>query len=169
MKKILLPLALLLTSILTSRQASAQANPTDSLAMVDLYNSTNGPNWTNHTNWLTSAPMYTWYGILTGDSAHVEVLSLANNNLVGTLPSSLGNLTSQGMYIDLSNNRLSGSLPATLTNLPGEYIITLVFSHNQLSGPIPNFQQTFVLMDITYNDFTFATLEPFKTSSPLHQ
>ena len=169
MKKTILPLALLLTSFLSSRQASAQANPTDSLVMVDLYNSTNGPGWTNHTNWLTSAPMYSWYGIFTGDSVHVELLSLANNNLVGTLPSSLGNLTSEGMSINLSNNRLSGSLPASLTNLPGENIISLYFSHNQLSGTIPNFQQLFVIMDITYNDFTFATLEPYKTSSPLHQ
>ncbi|HEV3412202.1 MAG TPA: T9SS type A sorting domain-containing protein [Puia sp.] len=169
MKKTILPLALLLTSFLAFHRACAQANTTDSLAMVDLYNSTNGPGWTKHTNWLTSAPMYTWYGIFTGDSVHVELLSLANNNLVGTLPSSLGNLTSQGMYIDLSNNRLSGALPASLTNLPGEYTVSLFFSHNQLSGTIPNFQQTFLFLDLTYNDFTFATLEPYKTSSVWHQ
>jgi hypothetical protein len=28
-------------------------NVNDSLALVDLYNSTNGPSWTIHNNWLT--------------------------------------------------------------------------------------------------------------------
>jgi len=44
--------------------AKAQVNVQDSLALVDLYNSTNGPNWSNHTNWLTKAPVSTWYGKL---------------------------------------------------------------------------------------------------------
>ncbi len=117
MKKTLLPLAVLLTSFLAYRKASAQANTTDSLAMIDLYNSTNGPGWTNHSNWLTSAPLYSWFGIFSGDSIHVQVITLNNNNLVGTLPSSLGNLTSDGMYINLSNNRLSGSLPRLFDQL----------------------------------------------------
>ncbi len=41
----------------------AQVNVQDSLALVDLYNSTNGPNWNNHTNWLTKNPVSTWYGV----------------------------------------------------------------------------------------------------------
>ena len=34
----------------------------DSLALVALYNSTDGPNWTNDANWLTGS-VTTWYGI----------------------------------------------------------------------------------------------------------
>ena len=42
----------------------AQAvNKQDSLALVDLYNSTNGPGWYTKTNWLTRHPVETWYGI----------------------------------------------------------------------------------------------------------
>lgn len=38
---------------------------TECLALVDLYNSTNGASWTNKTNWLSmSAPnVGTWHGI----------------------------------------------------------------------------------------------------------
>ena len=40
----------------------AQVNTQGSLALVDLYDSTGGVSWTKHTNWLTTAPVSTWYG-----------------------------------------------------------------------------------------------------------
>jgi len=48
--------------------ANAQVNKQDSLALVDLYNSTDGPNWYNQTNWLTSKPVSKWYGIKVANS-----------------------------------------------------------------------------------------------------
>ena len=39
----------------------AQVSEQDSLALVALYNATNGPNWTNNTNWLTT-PVSQWVG-----------------------------------------------------------------------------------------------------------
>src|SRR4029079_4557477 len=48
--------------------ANAQVNKQDSLALVDLYNSTDGANWNDHTNWLTSKPVLKWYGITVADS-----------------------------------------------------------------------------------------------------
>ena len=44
----------------------AQVDVNDSLALVDLYNSTNGPSWTHHDNWLTG-PVGSWYGIYLTD------------------------------------------------------------------------------------------------------
>ena len=41
----------------------AQVDVQDSLALVDLYNSTDGPHWLHHDNWLTTQPVQTWYGI----------------------------------------------------------------------------------------------------------
>ena len=44
--------------------ANAQVNTNDSLALVDLYNRTGGSiTWADRTNWLTSAPVSSWYGI----------------------------------------------------------------------------------------------------------
>src|SRR4051794_34959235 len=79
--------------------ANAQVNVQDSLALVDLYNSTNGPNWNNHTNWLTKAPVSTWYGIQIGTNERVTEINSFKNNLVGNIPSSIGNLTNL-QYID---------------------------------------------------------------------
>lgn len=65
MKQIFTILLIILTiCFFKPNSANAQINVNDSLALVDLYNSTNGPNWNDHTNWLTSAPVSTWYGIL---------------------------------------------------------------------------------------------------------
>ncbi|MEN8194565.1 MAG: hypothetical protein ABFS12_17225, partial [Bacteroidota bacterium] len=42
--------------------SQAQVLEQDSLALVALYDSTDGNNWTNNENWLTG-PVSTWYGI----------------------------------------------------------------------------------------------------------
>ena len=51
----------------------------DSLALVDLYHSTNGANWTHNDNWLTG-PVSTWYGI-TISNDRVTIVDLYPNNL----------------------------------------------------------------------------------------
>ena len=71
---------------------NAQVNVQDSLALVDFYNSTNGPNWLTHTNWLTSSPVSTWYGI-TVTNTRVTGIRLDTIDLRGSLPSSIGNLS----------------------------------------------------------------------------
>lgn len=75
---------ILLTANTTSK---AQAvNIDDSLALVNLYKSTNGSNWHHNTNWL-KGPVSTWYGVtvdITG--SRVIYLILDGNNLNGTLP-----------------------------------------------------------------------------------
>ncbi len=108
-------------------------NIQDSLALVALYNSTNGAGWVNHTNWLTSAPLSTWFGLY-DPYGRVTELNLSGNNLTGTIPTQLGNLT-QLTYLNLYNNKLSGSIPAQLGNLINLQVFSL--SYNQLSGNIP--------------------------------
>ena len=44
----------------------------DSLALVELYNSTNGPGWTNNDNWLTGS-IDTWYGITVSGDRVTEI------------------------------------------------------------------------------------------------
>jgi Leucine-rich repeat (LRR) protein len=154
MKQLFLPLLLSLLFFARPLNSSAQtANQQDSLALVDLYNSTNGPGWLARTNWLSPAPISTWYGVVTSGEFVVNIL-LAGNRMVGSLPSSLGNL-SKLQVLQLSSNQLIGSIPASFKNFPGH---TLDLSNNQLSGdisPILNLTQN-PTVDLQYNRFTFA-------------
>ena len=117
----------------------------DSLALVVLYNSTNGPGWKNNTNWLSAQPINTWYGVTTGyvtkcvkgepiQDRLVSRLNLGSNNLTGNIPVELGNLTYM-MRLDLSFNSLTGDIPAELGDLTN--LTHLLLDDNQLTGGIP--------------------------------
>ena len=112
----------------------AQVNKQDSLALVDLYDSTGGPNWTNHTNWLTSAPLSSWGGI-TVNTARVTKLQLGSNNLIGHLPITIGQLSNLQQLI-LNNNVLSDSIPSSIGNL--SKLTLLYFYNNKFNGSIPS-------------------------------
>jgi hypothetical protein len=79
----------------------------DSLALVDLYNSANGPQWLRKTNWLIGR-VSTWQGVLVSNNRVVRV-QLQSNNLSGTIPESIGNLTALN-WLHLYLNNLSGSI-----------------------------------------------------------
>ena len=102
--------------------------------LMELYNSTGGADWTNKAHWGSTEHINAWYGVITNADDTVNALELPGNNLRGTLPASLGSLTSLDS-LDLSNNRLSGPIPdlSAITRLA-----TLILSGNQLSGPIPD-------------------------------
>ena len=70
---------------------------TDSLALVELYNATDGPNWT--ITWDLSQPMHTWHGITTNEAGCVIDITIINNQLAGSLPAEIGNLIHlQGLF-----------------------------------------------------------------------
>ena len=138
--------------------ASVPSAQSDRAVLVDLYNATNGPNWTDNTNWNTSAPLDEWYGVLSttgrvtgldlgvnqlsgpipstlGDLANLEFLDLISNQLSGPIPSTLGDLANLE-FLGLNDNQLSGSIPPSLGDLTN--LGTLWLDVNQLSGPIPS-------------------------------
>jgi PKD repeat protein/Leucine-rich repeat (LRR) protein len=108
-------------------------NDADYQALEALYNATGGASWTNHTNWLSTEPVSTWYGVtVTGN--RVTGLDLSHNNLVGTLPAAIGDLTAL-TSLELYWNNLSGPLPSSLGNLTA--LQTLAMDGNNFSGNIP--------------------------------
>ena len=129
----LLIAVILFTAI--SPTLKAQVNTQDSLALVDLYDSTNGANWKNNTNWLTTSPLNTWNGIVLDSSGRVSQINLYINNLTGTLPSSIGNLT-QLTSISLHINAIGGDIPASIGNLTN--LIGLDLGENKFTGTIPD-------------------------------
>ncbi|NLZ27015.1 MAG: hypothetical protein GX884_05490, partial [Chloroflexi bacterium] len=102
-------------------------------ALVALYESTNGEDWTDHSNWLQSTTVDDWYGIYISEG-HITEIDLLQNNLSGVLPAALGNLAHLE-YLDFSNNYLTGAIPATLGNLANLRYLYLFY--NELTGPIP--------------------------------
>ena len=77
----------------------------DSLALVTLYNSTDGDNWDSNDKWLTSSPVSEWYGVTVIDDRVVEI-DLNDNDLVGEVPVEIGNL-SELSSLDVSNNAIA--------------------------------------------------------------
>lgn len=100
-------------------------------ALMTIYESTNGVEWSNNTNWLTN---YTpWQGV-TVEDGHVVAIYLYNNHLNGTLPPQIGNLTNL-TYLVLGCNSLSGPIPPSIGNLTN--LTSLHLWSNQFSGAIP--------------------------------
>ncbi|MBK8641763.1 MAG: leucine-rich repeat domain-containing protein [Saprospiraceae bacterium] len=104
----------------------------DSIALTNLYESTNGKLWT--IPWNFNSPINTWHGLKVANNGCVQKIDLSHNNLSGAIPdfSSFSFLT----HIDLSENKLIDSLNY-LSNLVNLYSLNL--SSNNLSGKIPNF------------------------------
>ena len=112
----------------------ATTETTDRDVLVALYHATDGDNWSNNDNWLSDAPIGTWYGVTTDESGRVIELGLAYNNLSGTIPPELSNLTAlTNLY--LSWNQLSRTIPPELSNLTA--LTNLNLGWNQLSGTVP--------------------------------
>ena len=94
----------------------------DQETLVILYRATDGPNWTNHDGWLTDAPLSEWYGVTVDESGSVTRLDLSNNNLSGSVPAAVGDL-SELAAMNLGYNALSGPLPQSLTGLGGLQVL----------------------------------------------
>jgi Leucine-rich repeat (LRR) protein len=160
----------LLAFLLNPFTGKTQVNTQDSLALVDLYNSAGGPSWINHTNWLTIAPLNTWFGVNVQNN-NVQSLQLSSNNLNGVLPNTFGNL-SAAQDIELSFNRLSGTIPSGIGGLINIFVLRL--DHNLLSGRVPAElvnvnSQNFPSIAIDYNNLTFDGIELIGIDkSPIH-
>ena len=115
----------------------AVANPvasSDRGILVALYNATDGPNWIDSDNWLTDAPLGSWYGVETNALGRVTELNLPFKDLSGPIPPELGKLTNL-TDLDLRWNELSGPIPPELGKLTN--LKELDLGQNALSGPVP--------------------------------
>ena len=106
-------------------------------ALMALYNATDGPNWTNNTNWGTDEPLDSWDGVVAtviDGEERVTQLSLWRENLTGPLPPQLGSLTKL-RSLNLAGNSLTGHIPSGLGALLD--LEDLKLDLNDFTGPIP--------------------------------
>jgi Leucine-rich repeat (LRR) protein/triacylglycerol esterase/lipase EstA (alpha/beta hydrolase family) len=114
-------------------------------ALIAFYNSTNGDKWNNNSGWKTP-PLAgdgfampgtedTWYGVAVRDE-NVHGLEMGQNNLTGSIPPEIGQLSKLG-WIWFSYNHLSGNIPPQITDLL--YLGNLDLRDNEFSSEIPSF------------------------------
>lgn len=103
-------------------------------ALVDLYQSTLGSGRTNKTNRLTHSDPEQWYGI-TLSGGRTRRVDLNGNNLLGTVPGSLGVLTGLNRVRLYQNTTLSGTIAifSGMTDL-----VYLQLFSSQFSGDLAN-------------------------------
>jgi hypothetical protein len=103
-------------------------------ALLDLYTSTGGDDWTRKDGWGSNKPLKDWYGVGTNVNGHVTHINLAGNNLKGALPDELGSQLQSLTHLDLSVNVLTGTLTSSLAVASG--LSQLRLQNNQLNGPV---------------------------------
>ena len=121
--------------------------PSDRDILLALYNATDGPNWTNNTNWLSDKPIGEWYGVRVDSQGRVIELRMAafveyepgrfrqiGNGLNGVIPPELVSLSNLRV-LELSANLLRGKIPPELGNL--SRLTFLGLRSNLLTGTIP--------------------------------
>ena len=114
----------------------------DRAALIALFEATDGPRWTDNTNWLhppadvitfTEEELSAWFGVSVSDG-RVVGLELPRNNLRGALPEALGDLSGLEQ-LRLYGNTLDGSIPRELGQLNS--LRGLLLHDNALVGAIP--------------------------------
>ena len=142
--------------ILLQNAKAQHCNPRDSLALVQLYNATDGPHWKNHTNWL-KGPVNTWFGFAdyVGNAQlfYVSALNLQNNNLTGTVPQELLQNLKFLSQLLLNGNNLNGNIPA-VHDMP--YLRTFYLDNNKFTGNVPEFANcpALQIIDLGSNQLT---------------
>ena len=132
----------------------APPSSSDRAALIALYNDTGGARWINNLQeretWQvddSGSDLDDWYQVSAHDrgpaQGRVKYLVLEfDNNLHGTLPSLLGNLT-EALVLSIKGNERDGrSLPGLRGSIPGELgnltaLQELYLSNNELTGGIP--------------------------------
>ena len=112
----------------------AQVLEKDSLALVEFYNSLDGPNWVYNGNWL-SGPVGSWAQVQVKNGRVVDI-RMAYNGLSGQIPESINNLDALE-HLELGyNTGLKGPLPP-LDSLKNLNFINI--SEMAINGPFPLF------------------------------
>ena len=121
---------------LAASVAEAAIPAAERQVLIAIYNGTGGAGWTTSTNWNGAAGTEcTWFGVICdGGQTTVTSIDLNTNNLTGSLPATLNNLTGLVTFY-VNDNQLTGPIPslAGLNNLADFYAYS-----NQLTGPIPS-------------------------------
>ncbi len=132
-KSLFCRIGILCTMLSLSSTLPAQVLTQDSLALVALYDSTNGDNWNNNSGW-KNGPVSGWHGITVSENRVTQII-LTGNNLTGKLPATIGDLTECGVFY-ISVNGVGDTLPSQLGNMSS--LSSLSLRDNNFTGKLPS-------------------------------
>ena len=135
--------------------------------LYDIYNTMNGEYWIWHDEyyygkqWNFTYPYVNpceldnrWQGIyctLINSSYNIIKINLTNNNLKGSLPYSISNLTYLNEII-FDYNDISGIIPYTIENLKKLTVISFVYNHMEGTLPCFLFNNLIILQMIAFRN-----------------
>eukprot|EP01064_Diplonema_japonicum_P027562 TRINITY_DN4005_c0_g3_i1.p2 TRINITY_DN4005_c0_g3~~TRINITY_DN4005_c0_g3_i1.p2 ORF type:complete len:647 (+),score=131.26 TRINITY_DN4005_c0_g3_i1:2661-4601(+) len=104
-------------------------------ALMALYAATGGMNWYHSHGWGMGDPCG-WYGVECNENSSVLTISLARNNLQGSIPDNFtrGDFK-QTLVLNLEWNDLNGEIPQTIGHW--ESLSALDLGYNTLQGAVP--------------------------------
>ncbi len=130
-------------------------------ALIAFYNSTMGPNWYSSYDWLGPVGTECWWSGVWCDVSQTTVVEIymPENNVAGTIPPEIGDLTGLEFIYLPGNHGLGGPIPPEIGNLTNLEVVVitqngiegtlppeitglvslrhLVLTNSQLSGPLP--------------------------------
>ncbi|KAL3924431.1 MAG: hypothetical protein SGILL_001053, partial [Bacillariaceae sp.] len=126
--------------------------------MVLLYYATTGKSWRYDMSFLSDKPTCDWFQVFAPPVGQLGVLcnrktsrivgfSFISNNLEGSIPKELSQLTSM-TYMESIGNPITGKIPNDLQRLTD--MQTMVFAFNALTGTIPTWFNTLPKLEFLY-------------------
>ncbi|MBT8239013.1 MAG: Two component regulator three Y domain protein [Croceitalea sp.] len=129
--------------------AQEEVSEREIIALLELQYRTGGENWVHA--WDLNSHVSTWHGV-TVKNGKIVGLELPDNNLVGNIPLTLGNLKNLEV-LNLSNNQLKGRIPIELRKF--DHLKVMNLSNNLIKGTIPttiNRLQKLEILDLSNNN-----------------
>ena len=101
-------------------------------ALIRFFYATGGVGWYNASGWASYDPVCSWYGIRCHGAELTDII--LSDNLTGTLPAELANITSI-QRIELAANNLYGPLPREWSKMSQIRVLNLY--SNRINGTLP--------------------------------
>lgn len=120
-------------TVTLSQEAGAPSHFTDSLALVAMYNASNGAKWAKD-NWDLTKPIKEWAKVTVNEAGRVTKINLGTKTITAgewEIPAEMGTLTELTELV-LGSNMVKGDFPECLYELKN--IVKLNLPTNNISG-----------------------------------
>ena len=112
----------------------------DREALIAIFNANNGDNWSDLSKfgWGSYRPLNEWVGVYTNNDGRVTELHLRDDNLYGSIPKEIGNLSELEKLSFINDNPYNppcGQIPSEISNLKKLNYFHLWYY--DIEGPLP--------------------------------